>query len=328
MYQTTWRPTANFASITLRAELLSKIRNFFTELGILEVETPILSSCSISDPHIVDFTTNSINRNLPKLYLQSSPESHMKRLIAAGSGCIYQIAKVFRDGEIGRFHNPEFTMLEWYRIGFDYHQLMDEVSSLVIKLIGNYLSLSLVEKISYRDIFRNKLNLDPYNTCITELFESANEHYITIPESMQNQETNIDSWLDLLLTHCIIPSLGIGKLTFIYDYPVSQASCAQIKNSNIPVSERFELYINGLEIANGFSELTDVEEQKSRLELDNNTRKYLGLTTKIADYYLIEAMKTGLPKCSGVALGIDRVIMLAINADSLESVLAFPINRA
>lgn len=324
-----WRPSADLSILRLRAELLARIRAFFAAREVLEVETPALSAAAITDPHLTSFRTVYSGpgpRHGRTLYLHTSPEFPMKRLLAAGSGCIYQIARVFRDGEAGRRHNPEFTLLEWYRVSFDHHRLMHEVTELVTALLAGQLPLDEPERLRYGELFQHHLNLDPHRVNVAELAACAEARNVSIPPGMPTDDP--DPWLDLLLTHCIEPELGQGRLTFVYDYPASQAALARLRPGDPPVGERFELYINGLELANGFHELGDPGEQRRRFELENAARRTLGLPVMPIDEHLLAALESGLPDCAGVALGFDRLLMLAAGKKSLAEVLAFPLDRA
>ena len=329
MERPTWRPSADFATLRLRAELLARIRVFFAARGVLEVETPMLSAAAITEPNLASFGTvysGPGSRHGQTLYLHTSPEFPMKRLLAAGSGCIYQIARVFRDGEAGRRHNPEFTLLEWYRAGFDHHRLMDEVAELVTELLAGRLALAEPERLRYRELFQHHLALDPHRASVAELATCTEAWDVPIPSGMPTNDP--DPWLDLLLTHCIEPRLGVGRLTFVYDYPASQAALARLRPGDPPVGERFELYLNGVELANGFHELGDAGEQRRRFEAENAARRALGLPVMPVDENLLAALKAGLPNCAGVALGFDRLVMLATGRESLAEVLAFPTEQA
>lgn len=324
-----WRPGADLATLRLRAELLARIRAFFAARGVLEVETPALSAAALTDPHLTSFATVYSGpgpRYGRTLFLHTSPEFPMKRLLAAGSGCIYQIARVFRDGEAGRLHNPEFTLLEWYRDGFDYHRLMDEVAELATELLTGRVPLAEPERLSYRAAFQRYLGLDPHRATVAELAAGAERFEVSIPPGMPADET--DPWLDLLLTHRIEPRLGVGRLTFLYDYPASQAALARLRPGDPPVGERFELYLNGIELANGFHELGDAGEQRRRFGAENAARRVLGLPEMPVDEHLLAALAADLPDCAGVALGFDRLAMLAAGKKSLAEVLAFPFDRA
>ena len=329
MERPAWRPRADLATLRLRAELLARVRAFFAARGVLEVETPMLSAAAVTDPHLASFSTVYAGPG-PRygwtLYLHTSPEFPMKRLLAADSGCIYQIARVFRDGEAGRRHNPEFTLLEWYRVGFDHHRLMDEVAELVTVLLAGRLPPAKPERLSYRELFQRHLDLNPHRTSVAELAARAKEQGVPIPLGMPLDDA--DPWLDLLLTHCIEPRLGMGRLTFVYDYPASQAALARLRLDDPPVGERFELYLNGIELANGFHELGDADEQRRRFEAENAARRGLGLPLMPMDENLLAALAVGLPDCAGVALGFDRLVMLAAGKTTLAEVLAFPFERA
>jgi len=324
-----WRPGADLATLRLRAELLARIRAFFATRDVLEVETPLLSAAAITDPHLASFATVYSGpgpRYGQTLYLHTSPEFPMKRLLAAGSGCIYQIARVFRDGEAGRRHNPEFTLLEWYRVGFDHHRLMTEVAKLATLLLRDRLSLAEPEWLSYRQAFERHLDLNPHRATVAELAAAAERQGVPIPSGMPADD--IDPWLDLLLTQRIEPHLGQGRLCFLYDYPASQAALARLRPGDPPVGERFELYLYGVELANGFHELGDAVEQRRRFEAENAARQAQGLPVTPVDEYLLAALEAGLPDCAGVALGFDRLVMLAAGKNSLAEVLAFPFERA
>ncbi len=324
-----WQPAASLATLRLRARLLTAIRAFFTARGVLEVDTPALSVAGSTDPHLDSFVTCHTGPGQQQgqsLYLHTSPEFPMKRLLAAGSGCVYQIAKVFRNGEAGRHHQPEFTLLEWYRLGFDHHRLMDEVEELVTTLLAERLPLAASERLTYREVFKRHVDLDPQRASVTELAACAFVHGIMPPPHMP--AANPDPWLDLLLSHCIEPKLGQGRLTFLYDYPASQAALALVRDGDPPVAERFELYINGIELANGFHELTDAGEQRCRFAHDNQAREANGLRSMAVDENLLAALAAGLPACAGVALGFDRLLMIAAGCSSLTDVIAFPIDRA
>lgn len=320
-----WRPSAGLDALRLRARLLQRIRHFFDEREVLEVDTPALLSAGVTDPALTSFTTTCHgpgDRNGRTRYLQTSPEYGMKRLLAAGSGSIYQLARVFRDEETGRLHNPEFTLLEWYRVGFDHHRLMDETAALVQALIeesgGGRLA---VERFSYGELFRQCLGIDPHRAAPDELRDCALAQGITPPPGLPLHAP--DPWRDLLLTHCLEPQLGRGgRLGFIYDYPASQAALARIRPDDPPVAERFELYWQGVELANGFHELNDAREQRRRFEHDNRQRLAAGRPAIPLDEHLLASLDH-LPRCSGVALGFDRLLMLVAGKHRLRDVLTF-----
>ncbi len=321
-----WAPVAGRTMQMARAKLLADIRAFFLDAGIMEVDTPICSVHASTDPVLESFSTWYIGPEAPggrPLYLHTSPEFPMKRLLAADSGPIYQICKVFRNGESGRWHNPEFTMLEWYRPGFDQQQLMDEVASLINGILPEPL---LVERVSYRELFLRHLGFDPHQASNRDLRTDAVRLGISGAETMDLSD--VDAWLDLLLTHCIEPHLGQGGLCFVYDYPATQASLARIRAGDPPVAERFELYMDGVELANGFHELACGAEQRRRFEFDLEQRRIEGVKQVPMDEYLLAALDSGIPDCSGVALGIDRLLMRLTGAGHIRDVLAFPMDRA
>jgi len=321
-----WQPTASLEVLRLRARMLTGIRAFFDERGVLEVETPCLSAAATPDPALLSFTTRYTGPLFPQgqsLYLHTSPEFPMKRLLAAGSGSIYQICKVFRDGEAGRMHNPEFTLLEWYRTGFDAAQLITEVDALVQRLLGEHLSLAASEKLSYHDAFQLHVNLDPHTATAQDFAQAARAHDIHASPALDKHH-DVAIWRDLLLSHLIEPKLGQGRLTFLYDYPASQASLARVRPGTPPLAERFELYLNGTELANGFYELADASEQRTRFERQSHARIAEHLPAVPLDENLLAALASGLPDCSGVALGFDRLVMLAVGAKNLREVIAFP----
>jgi lysyl-tRNA synthetase class 2 len=310
--------------------MLASIRAFFSERGVLEVETPCLSAAATPDPALLSFTTRytgPLFAHGQTLYLHTSPEFPMKRLLAAGSGSIYQVCRVFRDGEAGRVHNPEFTLLEWYRTDFDSVQLMAEVEALVRRLLHEHIMLAPSEKLSYREAFQRHTNLDPHMATAQDFAQVARAHEIHAPPEMLTH-ADVGIWRDLLLTHLIEPRLGQGRLTFLYDYPASQASLARVRPGSPPLAERFELYVKGIELANGFHELADASEQRTRFERQLHARLVTGRPAVELDENLLAALANGLPDCSGVALGIDRLVMLASDARSISEAIAFPLDRA
>lgn len=321
-----WQPSASLSNLRARADLLARIRAFSAGRGVLEVETPALAGAAVTDPHLASLHVLYTGPGFPAghdLYLQTSPEFALKRLLAAGSGPIYQLGKAFRDGEAGRLHNPEFTLLEWYRPGFDLPALMDEVEALAADLLGTG---SRFERRTYRELFRHHVQIDPFTASLDELRDCARRNGVARSGELPLQEP--DAWLDLLLTHCIEPHLGQQAPCFVHDYPPSQAALARIRPGEFPVAERFELYIRGVEIANGFHELTDVAEQRARFECDRARRREAGLPDVISDERFLAALAHGLPDCAGVALGVDRLIMIALGVRTIAEVMAFPLEKA
>lgn len=309
-----WRPSASLNNLRVRAGILKKIRRFFEDRSVLEVETPLISQYTITDRHISSLAVSASNGHC--YYLQTSPEYAMKRLLAAGVGCIYQICKAFRAEENGHLHNSEFTMLEWYRLGFTHHQLMDEIDQL-LKIV---LDTSESKRMTYTHLFREYLNINIHESTLSELQQLIQKKgWMTETENLDQ-----DTCLQLLMSHGIEPQLGFESPLFVYDFPSTQAALAKLSQTQPPMAERFELYIQGLEIANGFHELTDSTEQEQRFLRDQQQRQINGEPIPAIDPRLLSALKHGLPHCSGVALGVDRLIMLATAASHIEEVVTFP----
>jgi lysyl-tRNA synthetase class 2 len=321
-----WQPTIAWATLQHRAAILNQIRDFFKQRGVLEVETPLLSHSTVTDPHLHSFTTNyhqDDGQPQKTLYLQTSPEFAMKRLLAAGSGPIYQIARAFRNnGEHGRWHNPEFTLLEWYRPGFKLNDLMDETECL-LRMI---LQCGPAKRYSYAILFKHFLDLDPHTVTVAELQQRANQEGICLHST--DHITSPTDGLQLLLEHIIQSKLDKDKPIFIYDFPASQAALARIRPGSPPVAERVEVYFQGLELANGFYELSDAKEQRQRFLADLDYRKAHHLPCVPIDEHLLNALSHGLPDCSGIALGIDRLVALATHSQQLAHVITFPLDRA
>jgi len=311
-----WRPTAAPGQLKARALLLRDIREFFAERNVMEVETPLVSLAGNTDPEIQSIRTGEGG------YLRTSPEFALKRLLASGSGDIYELGRVFRGGEAGRTHNPEFTMLEWYRTGSSHHRLMDEVADLVRRCGRGKFDRWPVQKLSYRQLFLHYAGLDPHDTDEHALAERAQQHDIDDLVLSRRQ------WLDLLLSVVIQPALPEHCLTFVHDFPADQAALARVRQDDPPVAERFELYLGRTELANGYQELTDAPEQARRFEADNRRRESRGEPVYQVDLNLVQALEHGLPECAGVALGVDRLLMAIVGADSISEVLAFPHSRA
>jgi len=316
-----WRPSASLDTLRLRARLLMQTRAFFHALDVWEVETPALSQAATPDPHINSFTLASPTGRASPRYLHSSPEFPMKRLLAAGAGSIYQLCKVFREAEKGRRHNPEFTLLEWYRIGFDHHALMHEVDVLLRELVSEHLLLGETQYFSYQSALQNFIGVDPFDVDLTALQTCARRHGLDV----RGLGDDRDAWLDLLVSHVLEPALPCDCPVFIYDYPASQAALAQLRGN---VAERFELYLNGMELANGFHELADATEQRQRFEAENLLRQQRGLPSMPLDEHLLAALAQGLPDCAGVALGFDRLLMLVAGKTQIADVLSFNNERA
>ncbi len=318
-------PSATLAALRFRAELLNRLRQFFDDRGFLEVDTPILSADTVVDRHLAAFSTElpcGPDRPPRKLWLHTSPEFPMKRLLAAGAEAIYQVAHVFRQGEIGPLHNPEFTMLEWYRAGDAPEQGMQLLSDLCEAMLGR----GPAERVSYREAFERHVGLDPLTVPTTALVARCRELRLAIPAGFA--EDDRDTWLDFLLGECVQTHLGCDRPAILYDYPASQAMLARVRDGDPPVAERFELYVDGIELANGYHELLDAAELRRRNRTVNAQRRADGNAALPEESRLLAAMEAGLPPAVGVALGFDRLVMLAFGAASLAEVLAFPIDRA
>ena len=317
-----WRPTATLAALRRRAEMLACVRGFFAARDVLEVETPVLSAAAVSDPQIESLATRVAGFSQP-FYLSTSPEYPMKRLLAAGSGDIYQVCKVFRNEEHGRWHNPEFTMIEWYRLGCDDAALMTEVEALVAALLAPHRPLAAAERLTYAAALRRHAGVDAHADDAVTLARAAAAHGIVC-----DAELDRDATLDLLMGLVVGPRLGIGRPCFVCDYPASQASLARLKPGVPRVAARFELYIDGIELANGFHELVEPAEQRARFAGDLATRRARGLTTPPLDEHLLAALASGLEDCAGVALGFDRLVAVGLGAGRLAEAMAFSMNNA
>jgi lysyl-tRNA synthetase class 2 len=311
-------------ALHLRASLYTLIRKFFAERDVLEVETPILSAAGNTDPNIESFSTvfsGHVDAGARERWLRTSPEFPLKRLLAAGIGDCYELGRVFRDAEAGGRHNPEFSMLEWYRIGWDHRRLMQETVVLVeaaLTLVGRRAEV-VVE--NYRQLFLDELLLDPLHAPIDALREPLAPYGIN-PEGLTR-----DDWLDLLITHVLQPAFPIDRITVIHDYPASQCALAKIRAGDPPMAERFELYLGKYELANGYHELNDAAEQRARFERDNAVRRTRGQREIPVDDRLL-AVLDRMPDCAGVALGIERLLMCLAGSDAIADVLAFPFSEA
>jgi elongation factor P--(R)-beta-lysine ligase len=315
-----WRPTASLAALRRRAAALHATREFFRARNVLEVETPALVNAPVSDVNLGNVRVEVPGGSAAQ-FLHTSPEYAMKRLLAAGSGDIFQVCHVFRGAERGRQHNPEFTMVEWYRLGYSLEQLMREVADLVCALLEKDLP---VEFLGYRDAVRRHAGFDPLDAGIEVLQRAAQGLGL---DARRASESGRDELLDLIVGAQVGPALGGAALTFLHRYPASQAALARL-DQDPRLALRFELYHRGVELANGYHELTNAAEQRMRFAADQQARAARGLATAALDQHLLSALEAGLPDCAGVALGFDRVLMLAMNASSIDEVLAFPTERA
>jgi len=327
-----WPPKASLQTLRKRAAVYRWIRAFFDTRDVLEVDTPTLSRSGTTDRHIESFSTEFLGtagEPSQHCYLITSPEFHMKRLLAAGAGDIYQLGTVFRQSELGAQHNPEFTLLEWYRIGWDHHQLMTEVAALINGIFVNCAGHAMLdsEQLSYRAVFQQHAGIDPITASTENLRACAQQHGFVIPDQGQGADSN-DLYLDFLMSHVVQPRLGRQILSFVYEYPASQCSLARLSDTDQRVAERFELFYQGVELANGFHELTDASQQQQRFEQDNAMRVAAGQAAVPVDLHLIAALASGLPNCAGVAVGIDRLLQLILQEQGLDAVLAFPFDRA
>jgi elongation factor P--(R)-beta-lysine ligase len=316
-----WQPTATIEALQARARLYAMIRRFFSERGVLEVETPILSTAGNTDPNIESFRLHFSRAGEIQRWLRTSPEFALKRLVAAGIGSCYELGRVFRNGEMGRMHNPEFSMLEWYRVGWTHHQLMDECAELVkeaLRLAGRSAS---VRETSFRHLYQEHLGLDPLTASEAELRGPLAVFDI------RADGLSRDDWLDLLMTHLIQPSFPDNRILLVYDYPKSQAALARIRQGDVPVAERFELFLGPIELANGYHDLNDPIEQRERFDRDLSQRRKRNTALPPVDERLLAALPA-LPDCAGVALGVDRLLTAMLGSDRIADTIAFPFDRA
>jgi len=313
-----WRPGASRHAVEARAQLLQSIRSFMAERDVIEVETPILTAAGNSDPNIVSFATDGETRR----FLRTSPEHAMKRLLASGYTDIYELGRVFRAGECGLFHNTEFTMLEWYRAGLPYLDLATEVLDLIRFCGADAWSEWEVQRVTYRDLFRQAIGLDPAHCTEADLAGCAAERGIRAGPMDHMQ------WLDLLFAEIVQPGLPGECLTVVYDFLPEQAALARVRSDADAAAERFEVFLGQLELANGYQELTDADEQRRRFERENRLRTLRGDEATPIDERLIDALRQGLPDCSGVALGVDRLLMSILKLERIDAVLTFDDSRA
>lgn len=311
-----WRPTANVRALRARAALNRLIRDFFAQRSLLEVETPLLSSAANSDPNIASIEARISDGT--SRWLRTSPEFAMKRLLASGVGDCFELGRVMRAGETGRQHNHEFTMLEWYRVGWDQHRLMDEAAELVQRALASVRKRAIVRETSYRQLYLDYLGIDPL------VAEEAALRAPLVVYGIDPHGLTRDDWLDLLMTHLIQPTFESNRLLLVYDYPESQCALARVRADTPAVAERFELYLGQLEIANGYHELTDAGEQRTRFLRDRGVRATRGAHCPPQDERLLAALTKGLPACAGVALGVDRLLMAMLDATEISDVIAFP----
>lgn len=318
------RGAGAFRALHLRAALYQLVRQFFLEREVLEVETPMLSAAGNTEPNIESFTTvftGHVDAGARERWLRTSAEYPLKRLLAAGVGDCYELGRVFRNGEAGGRHNPEFSMLEWYRVGWDHRQLMRETITLVEDALALVQRRATVHIVNYRQLFLEGLDLDPLLAPLDALRAPLAAQHID-PDGLTR-----DDWLDLLITHRLQPYFARDCITVIHDYPATQCALARIRPGAPPRAERFELYLGPLELANGYHELNDAREQRARFERDNQRRAARGARQLPLDEALLAALDQ-LPDCAGVALGIERLLMCLADTDAIADVLAFPFNEA
>ena len=318
-----WQPTARPGVLRARGAMLAAIRAHFAARGVLEVETPILSAAAVSDVQLASIPARVAGHGTR--FLHTSPEYAMKRLLAAGLGDCYQVCKVFRDGESGRWHNPEFTMIEWYRVGLDAPALMDDVESLVRAALASHRRLGPFERLSYAAALRRHAGVDPASATGAQLAAALRRHGVAPPEGAAAAR---DELLDLVMSTVVGPALGQDGGCFVHSYPASQAALARLDPADPSVAARFELYLDGIELANGFHELADAREQRARFAADLAERARRGLPAAPLDERLLAALAAGLPDCAGVALGFDRLVMAGLGLGSLAEAMAFTIDNA
>lgn len=330
MTKTHWRTEVSNDIMLERALMLKNIRTFFDEHDVLEVETPLLSLYSTTDPHLLSLQSRFRDQ---LCYLNTSPEYAMKRLLAGWKKPIYQICKAFRDDELGPNHNPEFTMLEWYQPDYDAEQLMTQLAELVTSLCqlskNSAVTKVQFESLSYQQAFVDFVGINPHQTTSAECYQVAKLNNIEIPQGLGLTD-EVNNWLDWLLTQQVLPAFNTEVFTFLYDYPASQCALAKVaKNTQqTPVAKRFELFFGEIELANGFHELTDADEQLQRFRQENEARKRAGLSCGHIDENFIAALRSGLPECSGVAVGLDRLLMVLVKAMHIKQVVSFPWGKA
>lgn len=314
-----WRPSASHEALRLRAALLARARQFFAERAVLEVETPLMVRHAVSDANLGSWRVQHPSRQTPAAWLATSPEYAMKRLLAAGSGDIYQLGRVFRVDESGRLHQPEFTMLEWYRVGFDLAAIVEETGELINALLCRAgRAPRAVKRRRWAEVLRAATGLDPLACGTQELAERARQEGLRGADGLDR-----DALLDFLMGVSVGPTLGLEAIEVITHYPASQAALARLDPEDARVALRFEAYLDGMELANGYVELTDAREQRERFERDAAQRRARGLPAVQIDSALLAALEHGLPPCAGVALGFDRLVMCAAGARRIDEVISF-----
>lgn len=313
------------ALIKARAGLLRAVRHFFQSRNVLEVETPSLYPYTNPEPVIDSFTCFADNAHSRAYYLQTSPEFAMKRLLAGGSGAIFQICKAFRKMESGRLHNPEFTMLEWYQPDYTLYQLMEEIESLLVQVVPSDRIQKNTRFLTYRSVFKDTVGIDPLQATISEFNNIAVQ--LGFPEAGSVCQQQRTAWLDFLFSHQVQPRLPRHCIVFVYHFPACQAALARLHPEHPELAERVEVFIDGVELGNGYRELTDAVQQRQRFELQQQERHQQGKSVPEIDTMFLGALQAGLPECSGMAIGLDRLLMTMYNLNDINQVLAFHLSQ-
>ncbi|NOX70822.1 MAG: EF-P lysine aminoacylase GenX [Gammaproteobacteria bacterium] len=316
-----WKPVAGVAAAQQRALLLQRARDFFAQRNVLEIDTPILGEAAVSDPGIESITTKLAVAPARDFYLQTSPEFYMKRLLAAGFPDIFEIGKVFRDAELGRVHQPEFTLVEWYRLDVELEAIIQEAVDFIGALVDSSISVGTVDRFSYRDAFRHFTDIDPMSTSMEQLLD----HLDADRNLRTSMGGSVDACLDLIMATQVAPQFNKDRLTVVQHYPASQAALARLCPDNAAVADRFEVFFGSLELANGYVELTDVAEQRRRCTVDQNERRTNNAPVRPLDEKFMASLESGLPACAGVAVGFDRLLMIHADTNDIRDVRHFPI---
>lgn len=316
-----WKPIAGVAAAQQRALLLQRAREFFRQRNVLEIDTPILGEAAVSDPGIESMATKLALSPAKTFYLQTSPEFYMKRLLAAGFPDIFEIGKVFRDAELGRNHQPEFTLIEWYRLGFELEQIIQETVAFIEALLDSSRITATADHFNYRDAFQRFADIDPIAANMDQLFK-----HLDADQDLQNSlGDSVDACLDLLMATRIAPQFKTDRLTVVQHYPASQAALARICPDDRAVADRFEVFFGSLELANGYVELTDAAEQRRRCAADQDKREKDNAPIRPLDEKFIASLESGLPACAGVAVGFDRLLMVHAGTNDIRDVRHFPV---
>jgi len=316
-----WKPVAGIAAAQQRALLLQRVRDFFAQRNVLEIDTPILGEAAVSDPAIESISTTLAIAPARKFYLQTSAEFHMKRLLAAGFPDIFAVGKVFRDAELGRVHQPEFTMIEWYRLDFGLEMIIQETVDFIEALLDASRIAGAVDRFSYRDAFRRFADIDPMASNAEQLLD----HLDADQDLRLALGDSVDACLDLVMATQVAPQFNTDRLTVVQHYPASQAALARLCPDDVAVADRFEVFFGSLELANGYVELTDAAEQRRRCASDQDKRRINGAPVRPLDEKFVASIEAGLPACAGVAVGFDRLLMIHADTDTIRDVRHFPI---